>query len=54
MFGNVIEKREVSIAKAKEIFSSVLIGLLIAFMAWIIIHTLLSAAGLKDGYSYLG
>ena len=41
------------ISKAKEIFTSVLWGLLIAFLAWIVIHTLLSAAGLKDGYSYL-
>lgn len=45
---------EGKIAKAKEIFSSVLIGLLIAFMAWIIVQTLLCAVGLDSGYSLLG
>jgi hypothetical protein len=41
------------IAKAKEIFNSVLWGLLIAFLAWIIIHTLLVATGLDPSYSFL-
>ncbi len=42
------------ISQAKEIFNSVLTGLLIAFMAWIIVQTLLVAAGLDPSYSYLG
>ncbi len=41
------------ISQAKEIFGSVLWGILIAFMAWIIIQTLLVAAGLDSDYSYL-
>ncbi len=44
---------EGKISKAKEIFGAVLTGLLIAFMAWIIIQTLIVAAGLDPSYSYL-
>ena len=41
------------ISRAKEIFGSVLWGFLIAFLAWIIVQTLLLAAGLDPSYSYL-
>lgn len=45
---------ESKISKAKEIFGAVLYGLLIAFLAWLIINTVLDALGLNSDYSYLG
>jgi len=42
------------ISKGKEVISTVLTGLLVAFLAWVIVHTLLVAAGLNEGYSFLG
>ena len=44
---------EGQISKAKEIFGAVLYGLLIAFLAWLIVNTVLTALGLNSDYSYL-
>ena len=44
---------EGKISKAKEIFGAVLYGLLIAFLAWLIVNTVLTALGLNSDYSYL-
>lgn len=44
---------ESKISGAKQIFGGVLWGLLIAFGAWIIVHTILTALGLDSDYSFL-
>lgn len=41
------------ISQAKEIFGSVLKGILIAFTAWLIVKTILLAVGFDPSYSYL-
>ena len=44
---------EAKISQAKQIFGGVLWGLLIAVLAWVIVHTVLVALGMDASYSYL-
>jgi len=41
------------ISEGKKVIIDVLYGLLIAFLAWVIVHTLLDVAGLDSSYSFL-
>lgn len=42
------------ISKAHGIFGNVLVGITIAFAAWLIIKSILDAIGIKAGYSGIG
>ena len=44
---------EEAISTAKHIFWSVLIGLVLAYGAWVIVHFLLTTLGVKTGYTLL-
>lgn len=43
-----------SSAHAKEIFFNTVIGLIIALMSWLIVHTIFSVLGLTNAWTWIG